>query len=81
MADLRTDYKDDVLDTSQNNNRTFTIKDSSGNIIYQDCQIEETTVFSQEGDINSASVTNAQNEVINQLTNDLTDNCTVQNCF
>ena len=25
MADLKTDYKDDVLDTSQNINRTFSL--------------------------------------------------------
>lgn len=74
MADLKTDYKDDVLDTSQNINRTFTIKDSSGNILYQDCQIEETTVFETEGDEMNAQVINNTNTEVNQLNNDLTAN-------
>lgn len=72
MADLKTDYKDDVLDTSQNINRTFTIKDSSGNILYQDCQIEETTVFETEGDEMNAQVINNTNTEVNNLNDNLT---------
>ena len=60
------------LDTSQNINRTFTIKDSSGNIIYQDCQIEETTVFETEGDEMNSQVINNTNTEVNNLNDNLT---------
>ena len=63
---LRTDYKDDVLDTSVNTNRTFNMLDSNGQVLQQNISLVETTVFLQEGDSHTASITNAQNEAINE---------------
>lgn len=75
MSVLKTDYKDDILDSSVNVNRTFSIIDNTtGQIIYPNVSLEETTVFSQEGDSHTSQITNEQNTEINQLNNDLTAN-------
>lgn len=69
---LKTDYKDDILDSSVNVNRTFSIIDNTtGQTIYPNVSLEETTVFSQEGDSHTAQITNEQNTEINQINNDL----------
>lgn len=65
---LKTDYKDDILDSSVNVNRTFSIIDNTtGQIIYPNVSLEETTVFSQEGDSHTSQITNEQNANINQI--------------
>lgn len=73
MADLKTDYKDDIIDSSVNVNRTFSIIDNTtGQIIYPNVSLEETTVFTQEGDSHTAQITNEQNIEINQINASLT---------
>ena len=67
MADLKTDYVNDVLDTDVNTERTYNIVDSQGNIIYANARIRETTVFTTEGEPYGAPEINEQNTVINGL--------------
>ena len=67
MADLKTDYVNDVLDTDVNTERTYNIVDSQGNIIYANARIRETTAFTTEGDTYGAPEINEQNTFINGL--------------
>lgn len=67
MSELKTDYKDDILDETVNTNRTFNVRDNQGNLLYQDVQLEETTVFEQEGDTFGAQQVNESNAKINEL--------------
>lgn len=71
MADLKTDYKDDVLDTSVNSKRTFNIVDQDGNIIFENVTLNDTTVYSQIGDSFGALDINSTNEAIEQVNSDL----------
>ena len=71
MADLKTDYKNDVLDTSVNSKRTFNIVDQDGNIIYENVTLDDTTTYSQVGDSFGAGDINNTNEMINQVNSDL----------
>ena len=74
MSDLRENYTDDELDTSVNLNRTFTIRDSQGNVIAEDCTLEETTAFIRQGDNFGANDINATNHAVNGLSTNLSDN-------
>ena len=67
MATLKTDYVDDVLDTSENTTRIYDIVDANGNVIESDIHFEEKTVYSQEGDSYGATEINEQNETINSM--------------
>lgn len=67
MAELKTDYQDDVLDTTQNTNRVFNIKDSNGNTIYSNVSLEDVTAYLQEGDGYGATEINETNRVINGI--------------
>lgn len=71
MADLKTDYKDDVLDTSVNSKRTFNIVDQDGNIIFENVTLNDTTAYSQIGDSFGALDINSTNEAIEQVSSDL----------
>lgn len=71
MADLKTDYKDDVLDTSVNSKRTFNIVDQDGNIIFENVTLNDTTVYSQIGDSFGALDINSTNEAIEQVSSNL----------
>lgn len=74
MSDLRTNYTDDQLDASVNVNRTFSIIDNeTGTVIYPNVSLEETTVFTRQGDSHTASITNQQNAKINEISNNLTE--------
>ena len=73
MADLKTDYVNDVLDTDVNNERTYNLVDANGNLIYEGIKIRETTVLSTTGDNYGALQINEQNTKINQINNDLTN--------
>lgn len=73
MADLRTDYVNDVLDTDVNNERTYNLVDANGNLIYEGIKIRETTVLATTGDDYGALQINEQNEKINQINADLSD--------
>jgi len=73
MADLKTDYVNDVLDTDVNNERTYNLVDANGNLIYEGIKIRETTVLATTGDNYGAPQINEQNETINQINADLSD--------
>lgn len=54
MADLRTDYKDDLLDTSVNERRKYNmISNDDGTVSFEDV-----TTYAQVGDSFSASILN-----------------------
>lgn len=61
MADLRTDYKDDVLDTSVNTQRKYQMTtNEDGTVSFTDV-----TEYSQVGDTFGAADVNATNEAVN----------------
>ena len=63
MANLKTDYKDDILDTSVNMSRKYRqVTNADGTI-----SLEDVTVYLQEGDIFGASDINQTNEAINNI--------------
>lgn len=47
---LKTDYKDDVLDTSVNAKRVYNLVDQSGNTVMSELSLEDVTVYLQKGD-------------------------------
>lgn len=61
---LKTDYKNDVLDTSVNDNRKYEMTNNSDGTI----SLTDVTVYSQEGSLLGANDINATNERVNQLT-------------
>ena len=63
MADLRTDYKDDVLDTSVNTQRKYQMTtNEDGTVSFADA-----TEYSQVGDTFGAADVNAMNEAVVEL--------------
>lgn len=73
MADLRTNYQDDVLDASKNTARVYDLVNSDGNVVLAGVHLEDKTVYTTEGDDYGAADINTQNGKINELSNDLTD--------
>ena len=73
MADLRTDYQDDVLDASENTARVYDLVDSDGNVVLAGVHLEDKTVYTTEGDDYGAADINNQNTKINQINADLSD--------
>lgn len=71
MADLRTDYQDDVLDASENTSRVYDLVDSDGNVVLAGVHLEDKTVYTTEGDDYGAADINNQNTKINQINADL----------
>lgn len=74
MADLRTNYQDDVLDASKNTARVYDLVDSNGTVVLAGVHLEDKTVYTTEGDDYGATDINTQNGKINELSNDLTAN-------
>lgn len=68
---LKTDYKDDVLNTDANVNRKFSIVRSNGTVVEQNVELRETTAFKQTGDSFGAKDINATNTAINDVTSKL----------
>lgn len=69
MADLKTNYKDDVLDTSKNEKRKFRmIQNDDGTVSFDDA-----TEYTQQGDAFGAADINATNAKINEQSQSLTD--------
>ena len=69
MADLKTNYKDDVLDTSKNTKRKYnTIQNSDGTI-----SLEDVTEYTQKGDDFGAADINATNAKVNEVNSNLTE--------
>ena len=63
MANLRTDYRDDVLDTSVNTKRKFNmITNSDGTVSFEDV-----TEYSQVGDSYGSTDINETNGTVNEL--------------
>ena len=68
MADLKTNYKDDVLDTSKNEKRKFRmIQNDDGTVSFDDA-----TEYTQQGDAFGAADINATNAKINEQNQSLT---------
>jgi hypothetical protein len=67
IDELKTDYKDDVLATSQQGKRTFNIVGKNGEILFEDVHIEDTSRYLQVGDEYGQEIINEQNSAINQL--------------
>ncbi len=69
MANLRTDYRDDVLDTSVNTKRKFNmIRNLDGTVSFEDM-----TEYEQNGDVFGAADINNMNEAVNHANNALGD--------
>ena len=67
MADLKTTYKDDLLDTSVNEKRKYNmIQNADGTVSFEDV-----TTYSQIGDSFGASDINATNEKVNEVNSNL----------
>ena len=67
MADLKTNYKDDVLNTSVNEKRRFNmIQNQDGTVSFEDV-----TEYSQVGDSFGAADINATNKAVNEANSNL----------
>ena len=67
MADLKTNYKDDVLDTSKNEKRKFRmIQNDDGTVSFDDA-----TEYTQQGDAFGAADINTTNAKINEQSQSL----------
>lgn len=65
---LKTDYKNDVLDTSVNDNRKYEMTNNSDGTI----SLTDVTVYSQEGSLLGANDINDTNTEVNKLNQNLT---------
>lgn len=69
MADLKTNYVDDVLDASVNTKRKYNmIQNADGTVSFDDV-----TTYTQNGDSFGAKDVNDTNTAVNELNNNLTD--------
>lgn len=66
MANLKTNYKDAVLDASANMKRVYDIVNSSGSVVSANVSLVDKTKYSQEGDTFGASDLNAMNVETNK---------------
>lgn len=60
---LKTDYKNDVLDTSKNTKRKYQMTENSDGTV----SLDDVTVYSQEGSLLGANDINATNEAVNSI--------------
>lgn len=68
MADLKTTYKDDVLDTSKNTKRKYNmIQNSDGTV-----SLDDVTEYTQQGDDFGSADINATNTRVNEIDKSLT---------
>ena len=67
IEELKTDYKDDVLATSQQGKRTFNIVGKNGEILFEDVHIEDSSRYIQVGDEYGGDVINETNGYVNQM--------------
>lgn len=73
MADLKTNYKDDVLDASKNEKRKFRmIQNDDGTVSFDDA-----TEYTQQGDAFGAADINATNAKINEQNQSLTQQSSI----
>lgn len=73
MAELKTDYKDQLLDSLVNTKRVYNLVDTDGNVVRENVSLEDVTVYSQNGDNFGAADINKTNEEVNQLNRKLTN--------
>lgn len=64
---LKTDYKDDVLDTSVNEKRVYNLVDQSGNTVMSGLSLEDVTTYLQKGDEFGAQELNEITSKINEI--------------
>ena len=64
---LKTDFKDDVLNTDVNPRRTFNIMDKDGNVLFENVSLVDTTSYLVVGDSFGATEANALNEGVNTV--------------
>lgn len=69
MAILKTDYKDDILDTSQNTKRKYAMSENQDDTV----SFDDETEYLQEGDSFGAQDINATNAQVNTNTGDIQD--------
>lgn len=67
MADLKTDYKDDVLDTTQNTKRKYQMIDNGDGTV----SFEDVTEYIHQGDSFGADDINDTNEEVNIINDNL----------
>lgn len=67
MADLRTDYKDDILDTSVNTQRKYNVVNNDDGTV----SFEDATVYAQNGDTFGASEVNQIHAAVNLVNESL----------
>ena len=71
MAELKTDYKDQLLNSLVNTKRVYNLVDADGNVVRENVSLEDVTVYSQNGDTFGATDINKTNEKVNQINNKL----------
>ena len=76
MAEFRTDYKDQLLDSSVNTKRKYDLVDESGNVVAQNVSFEDKTAYSQNGDTFGAAEVNKIHKELNGLNDSLEDKTT-----
>lgn len=69
MASLKTDYKDQLLDTSVNTERKYNLVDSDGNVVQSGVFLRDITQYSQTGDTFGAADINKITAKINEQVN------------
>ncbi len=75
MSVLRTNYANDVLDTTENTHRRYTIKKhSDDSVVESDVYLVDVTEYTSEGDNFGATDINATNTEVNSINLKLTDN-------
>ena len=71
---LPTNYKDDILDTSQNTKRIYDIKRRSDDgVVAQDVYLVDKTAYNQRGNSFGATDVNNITSAVNGLTIDITE--------
>ena len=71
MANLKTNYKDRLLNASVNTERKFNLVDSGGNVIASGVSLRDITQYSQTGDTFGAADINKITAKINEQNNNL----------
>lgn len=66
MAELKTDYKDDVLDASVNEKRLFNIVSKDGIVLFENVWLQDVTAYTQNGDTFGAADINRITKEVNR---------------
>lgn len=67
MANLKTNYKNDVLDASKNIERVYDIMSRDGNVLQSNVIFRDKSVYTQIGDEFGAGDINGTNEQVNYV--------------